>query len=157
MPATPQTSAAMTMAEAQQFVASLPWRSVDTTRRYGPNQASCDPHQYVIRGAEGVDDDAFRAFRQLVKDRGYRAAYRTPYDDPKTGKPKRLVSSYLELGDSVYWASWYPQSLNRTRADEDQGRERLPEQLVLEPAQNEPAQGSHRGRPTNRPTDQENR
>ena len=115
---------AMTIAEARDFIAAVPWRWVkqipvgeglteeEAEARYGEyRHAKPDPHQYVIAEWREVDDADFERFRRLIRDAGYRATYRAPY------RPDyEMRNTYLELDGWCYWFI-YPNMLNRERAE----------------------------------------
>ena len=69
---------AMTSREAEEFIASVPWRAV-TMVEVGDTGKTPDPHEYVIEGWRGVDTKLFDAFVRMIKAEGYRARYRPPY------------------------------------------------------------------------------
>jgi hypothetical protein len=64
----------MTMREAEEFIASVPWRAVKMVEVDDTGKTP-DPHEYVIKGWREVDSKLFDAFIRLVKAKGYRARY----------------------------------------------------------------------------------
>ena len=117
-------NAEMTIREAEDFVASVPWRPVkmvpvghglteeEAINRWGEyRHTTPDPHEYVIRGWREIDADSFDAFVRLINSEGYRATYRAPY------RPDyEMRNHYLEIGGWCYWFI-YPDMLNRERAE----------------------------------------
>ena len=100
----------MTMREAEEFIACVPWRAVKMAE-VGDTGKTPDPHEYVIEGWREVDTNLFHALVQLVKAEGYRAEYRAPY------RPHFVMTNhYLEIED---WCYWFipPNMLNRERAE----------------------------------------
>jgi hypothetical protein len=116
--------AEITMREAEEFIASVPWRHVKMVpvghglseekaiERWGEHRhVTPDPHQYVIKDWREVDTKLFDAFVRLIKAEGYRATYRAPY------RPDHVMTNhYLEIGG---WCYWFidPHMLNRERAE----------------------------------------
>ncbi len=116
---TPRTSAHMTMREAEEFIASVPWRAVKMVE-VGDTGKTPDPHEYVIKGWREVDSNLFDAFVRLIKAEGYRARYRAPY------RPDYVMTNrYLEINGWCYWFI-YPNMLNRERA-EDRKHQPIPD------------------------------
>jgi hypothetical protein len=108
----------MTKAEAEQWVAGLPWRRVREDR--GP----IDSHEYVISTWDEVDIDLYWAAVRLIKREGYQGVYRAPY------RPEvEMRNAYLEIDQHVYWAI-PPKQICRTRI-EDRQHEPVPEQESL--------------------------
>ncbi len=70
-----------------------------------------DPHEYVIRDWQEVDDDLFEAFVQLIRAEGYRAEYVAPYQPDYV-----MTNDYLEIDGWCYWFI-APRMLNRERAE----------------------------------------
>jgi len=100
----------MTMREAEEFIASVPWRAVRMVE-VGDTGKTPDPHEYVIKDWREVDTSSFDAFVRLIRARGYRATYRAPY------RPDYVMTNhYLELDGWCYWFI-YPDMLNRERAE----------------------------------------
>jgi len=64
--------------EAEEFIASVPWRPVKMVE-VGDTGKTPDPHEYVIKDWREVDSDSFDAFVRMVKAKGYRGRYRAPY------------------------------------------------------------------------------
>jgi hypothetical protein len=109
----------MTMREAEDFIASVPWRAVKMVE-VGDTGKTPDPHEYVIKGWREVESKLFDAFIRLVKAKGYRARYRAPY------RPDYVMTNrYLEINGWCYWFI-YPNMLNRERA-EDRKHEPIPD------------------------------
>ena len=84
--------------DAEAFIAAVPWTFAKTV----PHM----PHEYVIRGWEGVPDDGFDAFVELIQAEGYRARWYHP--DRKVW----WTNHYLEVGEFKYWFI-PPRMLNR--------------------------------------------
>ena len=100
----------MTMREAKEFIASVPWRAVRMVE-VGDTGKTPDPHEYVIKDWREGDSNLFDAFVRLIKAEGYRATYRAPY------RPDYVMRNhYLEIGGWCYWFI-YPDMLNRERAE----------------------------------------
>ncbi len=100
----------MTLREAEQFIASIPWRAVKIVE-VGDTGKTPDPHEYVINGWREVDTDLFDAFVRLIKSQGYQATYRAPY------RPGHVMTNhYLEINRWCYWFI-HPNMLNRERAE----------------------------------------
>ena len=116
--------AEMTIREAEEFIASVPWRHVkmvpvghglteeEAIMRWGEyRHITPDPHEYVIKEWHEVDTEQFEAFAQLIKADGYRAKYVAPY------RPDYVMTNhYLEIDGWCYWFI-YPNMLNRERAE----------------------------------------
>jgi len=68
----------MTTREAEDFIASVPWRAVKMVE-VGDTGKTPDPHEYVIKDWRDVDIGLFDSFVRLIKAKGYRATYRAPY------------------------------------------------------------------------------
>jgi hypothetical protein len=116
--------AEMTMRDAEEFIASVPWRHVkmvpvghalteeEAIMRWGEyRHITPDPHEYVIKEWREVDTEQFDAFVQLIKADGYRAKYVAPY------RPDYVMTNhYLEIDGWCYWFI-YPNMLNRERAE----------------------------------------
>jgi hypothetical protein len=109
----------LTMREAEEFIASVPWRQVRdepvtmTPERVAQGwvETAPDPHQYVIKDWREVDANSFDAFVRLIKAEGYRATYRAPY------RPDYVMTNhYLEINGWCYWFI-HPNMLNRERAE----------------------------------------
>jgi hypothetical protein len=116
---TPRTSAHMTMREAEEFIASVPWRAVKMVE-VGDTGKTPDPHEYVIKDWREVDINLFDSFVRLIKAKGYRARYRAPY------RPEYVMTNhYLELNGWCYWFI-RPNMLNRERA-QDRKHEPIPD------------------------------
>ncbi len=113
----------MTLDEAREFVASVPWRSVKGTPE-GPANKPPEPHQYAINGWREVPADLYWRFVGLVDRLGYRGSYTPPY---RPDRPQ--VNSYLEIGPHVYWTV-PPKQICRTRIEHRQ-HEPIPEQEDL--------------------------
>ena len=99
----------MTRREADDFIASVPWRAVKMVA-VGDTGRTPDPHEYVIKDWREVDAGSFDAFVRLIRTDGYRAEYRAPY------RPDYVMTNhYLELNG---WCCWFigPNMLNRERA-----------------------------------------
>ncbi len=100
----------MIMREAEEFIASVPWRAVKMVE-VGDTGKTPDPHEYVIKDWREVDERLFNAFVRLIKAEGYRATYRAPY------RPDYVMTNhYLELDGWCYWFI-HPNMLNRERAE----------------------------------------
>ena len=99
----------MTMREAEEFIASVPWRAVKMVE-VGDTGKTPDPHEYVIKGWREVDTNLFQAFVQLIKAEGYQAEYRAPYQPDFV-----MTNHYLEIDG---WCDWFipAKMLNRERA-----------------------------------------
>ena len=54
------------MREAEEFIASVPWRAVKMVE-VGDTGKTSDPHEYVIKGWREVDSNLFDAFVRRVK------------------------------------------------------------------------------------------
>ena len=102
----------MSLREAQAFIASLPWRAVkQVTYTDTPVRAQPDPHEYIIKDWDEVEERSFDGFVRLIKSEGYRATYRAPY------RPDHVMTNqYLEIDGWCYWFI-YPKMLNRERAE----------------------------------------
>ncbi len=94
----------LTFDEARDWLATLPFRDVNTERRYNadgeddPNGAACDPHAYVILGWREVDRAMFWRFVSLIRAEGYEGTYAAPY------RPDRvLTNTYLQIDEWIYW------------------------------------------------------
>lgn len=127
----------MSIDEAREFIASVPWRQVKPVpvghgladggvERWGEyRHVVPDPHQYVILGWREVADDQFHRFCKLIRATGYRAEYVAPYRPDVT-----MRNHYLELDGWCYW--WiYPRMLNRERVEH---RKHVPIPEILWPA-----------------------
>lgn len=111
------------MREAEEFIASVPWRAVKMVE-VGDTGQTPDPHEYVIKDWDEVDERLFDAFVRLIKADGYKARYRAPY------RPEYVMTNhYLEIDGWCYWFI-YPKMLNRERADHRK-HEPTPEQTNL--------------------------
>ena len=105
-----EAEAKMTVPEAGEFIASVPWRAVRMVP-VGDTGKTPDPHEYVIRDWREVDTGLFDAFVRLIRDEGYRATYRAPY------RPDyEMRNRYLEIDGWCYWCI-SPDMLNRERAE----------------------------------------
>lgn len=101
----------MTMREAEDFIASVPWQPVRMIPVGDTGQAP-DPHEYVISGWCEVDGEQFDALSELIEAEGYRATYRAPY------RPDYVMTNhYLEIDGWCYWFI-RPNMLNRERAQQ---------------------------------------
>jgi hypothetical protein len=101
----------MTIREAEEFIASVPWRAVRMVE-VGDTGKTPDPHEYVIRGRPEVNTALFDAFVRMIGTEGYRARYRAPY------RPDHVMTNrYLELNGWCYWFI-YPRMLNRERSEQ---------------------------------------
>ena len=114
----------MRVADAEEFIASVPWRHVkmvpvghglaeaEAMKRWGEyRHITPDPHEYVIKEWREVDTEQFDAVVQLIKADGYRAKYVAPY------RPDYVMKNhYLEIEGWCYWFI-YPSMLNRERAE----------------------------------------
>lgn len=94
----------MTLAAARDWLATLPFRDVNTERRYNaqgeddPDGAACDPHAYVILGWREVDARMFWQFVELIRAEGYRGHYAPPYDPDRV-----MTNTYLQVDEWIYW------------------------------------------------------
>jgi hypothetical protein len=61
----------MTLREAEEFIASVPWWTVKMVE-VGDTGKTPDPHEYVIKGWREVDTTLLDAFVRLIKAEGYR-------------------------------------------------------------------------------------
>lgn len=105
-----ETNAHLTRHEAEEFIASVPWRAVKMVA-VGDTGKTPDPHEYVIKGWRTVDAGSFDAFVRLIKAAGYRATYTAPY------RPDYVMTNhYLEINGWCYWFI-HPDMLNRERAE----------------------------------------
>jgi hypothetical protein len=113
----------MTLPEAREFIASVPWRQVQDrpARGEGVLPVAPDRHWYVINGWPEVPADLYWAFVRLVKRKGYLGRYTAPYRPDRT-----QVNSYLEIDQHVYWTV-PPKQICRTRIEHRQ-HEPIPEQ-----------------------------
>lgn len=109
----------LTIEDAQEFIASVPWRAVKMVE-VGDTGKTPDPHEYVIKDWREVDINLFDSFVRLIKAKGYRARYRAPY------RPEYVMTNqYLETNGWCYWFI-RPNMLNRERA-EDRKHEPIPD------------------------------
>lgn len=92
------------MAEASEWLTTLPFRDVNTERTYNaqgeddPDGAACDPHAYVILGWREVDPRMFWRFAELIRAEGYEGTYAPPYDPDRV-----MTNTYLQVGEWNYW------------------------------------------------------
>jgi hypothetical protein len=109
----------MTMREAAEFIASVPWRVVRMVE-VGDTGKTPDPHEYVIEDWHEVDANLFDTFVRLIEAEGYGAKYLAPY------RPEYVMTNrYLEINGWCYWFI-RPNMLNRERA-EHRKHEPIPE------------------------------
>lgn len=110
----------MTPSEARAWLTTLPFRDVDTERKYNaegepdPSGAACDPHAYVILGWREVDAATFWRFVALIRAEGYRGRYAAPYAPDRV-----MTNTYLRIDEWIYWFIG-PRMLNRQRAEDVQ-------------------------------------
>lgn len=109
----------MTLDEARAWLATLPFKDVDTTVRYdadgrNPNGSACDPHAYVILGWRETDPSEFWQFVSLIRAKGYPGRYSPPYDLERV-----MTNTYLQIDDWIYWFIG-PGMLNRQHRDHKQ-------------------------------------
>ena len=101
----------MTSREAEEFIASVPWRAVKMVE-VGDTGEMPDPHEYVIKGWREVDANLFDVFVRMIRAEGYQATYRAPY------RPDRVMTNhYLAIGGWCYWFI-RPNMVNRERAED---------------------------------------
>ncbi len=108
-----QRGTPLTLEEARDFIARVPWRHVRGTPG-GPANKPPDPHEYVIVHWAEVDEVEFGRFALLIRSEGYKGRYSPPYDPGKV-----MVNDYLQIDDWIYWYI-YPKMLNRQRAEHRQ-------------------------------------
>ncbi|MGH2924452.1 MAG: hypothetical protein ACRDK1_00610 [Solirubrobacterales bacterium] len=136
----------LTLDEAQEFIASVPWRPIQSLkarlegrdpcrpedpipcehqRELFPGQPIERPHFYVMNGWKEVPEDLFWAFVRFVKREGHLGSYAVPW------APDRPVTNwYLTLGEWVYWTV-APKQICRTRTAWPRQYTPLPEQESL--------------------------
>ncbi|MGH2976030.1 MAG: hypothetical protein ACRDLL_14355 [Solirubrobacterales bacterium] len=142
----------LTAAEAEQFIASVPWRPIQSLkarlegrdpckpedpipcahqRELFPGQPIENPHFYVICGWPSVPEDLYWAFVRFVKREGQPGSYAPPW------MPDRPVTNwYLDIGEHVYWAV-APKQICRTKIAWPRQYTPMPEQEQL-PLDNDP-------------------
>ena len=112
----------MSLEQARQFIAQVPWRAVQIEKPGSLMQ----PHEYVIRTWAEVGEDRFWAFHRLVARDGYVGEYTARY---RPDRPMR--NCYLVIGEYCFWTIPHGAGqICRTPADAIQHR-RLPEQMTL--------------------------
>ena len=96
----------MTLDEAREFIASVPWTAAKWARETDAR------HEYVMEFWPEVASGDFAAFARHIKAVGYKARWGP---NPVTGKSYSNV--YFELEPWTYW--WFPRCLNREHRSVD--------------------------------------